>query len=330
MPLASESGSAEMPAPKKRADTLPAVAPSPLNSFSVSRTFNAPRALVFQAFTDSRHLQKWWGPHGFTNPQARIDARPGGDIYVVMHGPKGTPFDMDLPMGGTVLEVVPPERLVFTTRALAPDGSVLLEAKTTLTFTERAGRTTLALHVELTGMRPGAEPARAGMKQGWLQSLEKLGASLGTSAHEHEHITSRIIHAPRERVFAAFGDAANIGTWWGPDGFTTTTHSMEFRAFGAWKNTMHGPDGRDHVNHVVYYEVVPPERIVFEHVGDASSQRVRFTNIITFESLGPSETRVELRGVFDNATDRDTVAKEGADVGAPQMLARLAAVVENA
>ena len=327
MSLANQ-GSAEMPAPKKRVEAPPAPTPSELNEFTVTRTFNAPRALVFQAFTDAKHLQRWWGPHGFTNPQARIDARPGGEIFVTMHGPKGTPFDMDMPMGGTVLEVSPPERLVFTTRALAPDGSAMIEAKTTLTLAERGGKTTMTLHEILIGLRPGAEPMRAGMKQGWLQSLEKLGTILGT--HDHEIVTSRVIRAPREKVFAALHDAATIGSWWGPHGFRTTTHKMDFRPFGEWRFTMHGPDGRDYPNHVRYFDVVPPERIVFEHSGEAGTEPVHFTQIITLESLGKNETKIEWRGVFDTAAEREHVTREyGAEEGAVQNLERLAAYVEE-
>src|SRR5262249_6510852 len=161
---------------------------------------------------------------------------------------------------------------------LAPDGTAMIEARTTLTLTESGGKTTMVLHEEMTGMRPGAEPMRAGMKQGWLQSLERLGATLGV--HEHEVVTSRTIRAPREKVFAALHDVANLGAWWGPNGFRTTTHTMDFRPFGEWRFTMHGPDGRDYPNRVVYFDVIPPERIVFEHSGEVGTEPVRFTQMI--------------------------------------------------
>jgi len=307
---------------------IPAPAPSELNELTIKREFSAPRALVWQAFTDPKHLQKWWGPHGFSNPQSRVDARAGGEIFVMMHGPKGSMFDMDMPMGGSVIEARPPERLVFSTHALGPDGSKMVENRCTLTLSEKGDRTSMHLHVVLTGLRPGAEPMRAGMKQGWTQSIEKLGATLGI--HEHEIVASRIINAPRAKVFAALHDAANIGTWWGPDGFRTTTHKMDFRPFGDWQFTMHGPDGRDYPNHVVYYDVVPPERIVFEHKGEPGTEPVRFTQMITLEELGPSKTKIEFRGVFESAAERERVAKEyGAVEGSVQNLERLANYMEK-
>lgn len=330
MAHASElGGGAEMRPPKKNLESPPAPAASELNEFTLTRTFNAPRSLVFQAFTDPKHLQKWWGPHGFTNPQARIDPRPGGEIFVVMHGPKGTPFDMDMPMGGTVVELKAPERLVFITRALAPDGSAMIEAKTTLTLAESSGVTTMTLHEILTGMRPGAEPMRAGMKQGWTQSIERLGAMLGT--HANEIVTKRVIAAPRAKVFAAFSDPEGISKWWGPRGFSTTTQKMDFRTFGEWKFVMHGPDGTDYPNRVQYFDIVEPERIVYAHSGEGDFAHVHFTSMITFRELGASRTEIELRGIFESAAERDENNRKHQSVkGGEETIARLAEFVERA
>jgi uncharacterized protein YndB with AHSA1/START domain len=75
-------------------------------------------------------------------------------------------------------------------------------------------------------------------------------------------IGSRLLHAPRELVFSAFTDPRHLAQWWGPNGFTTTTHSFEFRPGGVWRFVMHGPDGRDYQNRITYDEIVRPERIV--------------------------------------------------------------------
>ena len=68
----------------------------------ITRTFDAPRELVFRAWTESSLLARWWGPRGFTNPVCEWDARPGGKIYIVMRAPHGAEF----PMGGEVREIV--------------------------------------------------------------------------------------------------------------------------------------------------------------------------------------------------------------------------------
>lgn len=78
--------------------------------FVISRVFDAPRVLVFTAWTDPEHMAQWWGPHGFTNPVCEMDVRPGGAHRIVMRGPDGVEY----PIKGVYLEVVEPERLVMT------------------------------------------------------------------------------------------------------------------------------------------------------------------------------------------------------------------------
>ena len=95
------------------------VKPVASREIKVTRTFAAPRALVFSMFTDAKHLAAWWGPHGFTNPVCEADARPNGKILIHMQAPDGTVH----PMGGIFHEIVPHERIVFTSFVDLPDGT---------------------------------------------------------------------------------------------------------------------------------------------------------------------------------------------------------------
>ena len=81
-----------------------------------------------------------------------------------------------------------------------------------------------------------------------------------------EIVSTRVLDAPRERVFEAFGDPSRLARWWGPSGFTNTIHELDLRPGGAWRSTMHGPDGASYPNDSVFVEVVPAERIVFRHL----------------------------------------------------------------
>jgi len=138
-------------------------------------------------------------------------------------------------------------------------------------------------------------------------------------------IGSRIFEAPRELVFSAFTDPKHLARWWGPDGFTTTTLSFDFRPGGAWRFVMHGPDGRDYQNRVTYDEILPPERIVYRHGGGDDVEPVQFTQTLTFEELDGGRTRLVWHGRFPSAQERDRVIKEyGADKGLSQTMARLA------
>jgi uncharacterized protein YndB with AHSA1/START domain len=82
-----------------------------------------------------------------------------------------------------------------------------------------------------------------------------------------EIIICRTFAAPRELVWLAWTDPNHVGRWWGPAGFTTTTHSMDFRPGGSWRYTMHGPDGVDYPNKTKYYEVEECAKLVYDHGG---------------------------------------------------------------
>ena len=140
-----------------------------------TRRFQAPRALVFKAWTDPVFLARWWGPRGFTNPVCEADARPGGALKIVMRAHYGT----DYPMRGVFLEVTPPERLVFTTQALDNDGRVVLEGWNEVVLKEAGDATDLTLTARATAMVPEAAAYLEGMEPGWSQSLDKLAAEWG-------------------------------------------------------------------------------------------------------------------------------------------------------
>src|SRR5580765_2529795 len=96
-----------------------------------------------------------------------------------------------------------------------------------------------------------------------------------------ELTTTRVLDAPRERVFRAFSEAEHLAQWWGPQGFTNTFHEFDLRAGASWRYVMHGPNGADYPNESVGVEVVKPERIVLEHV---SGPRFRLTITLTAEA----------------------------------------------
>ena len=138
-------------------------------------------------------------------------------------------------------------------------------------------------------------------------------------------IGSRVLDAPRALVFSVWTDPKHLAQWWGPNGFTTTTHAYDFRPGGVWRFVMHGPDGRDYQNRITFDEIVPPERIVYRHGGGDDVEPVQFTQTVTFEDLGNGRTLLTWHGRFPSAEERARVIKEyGADKGLVQTMARLA------
>jgi len=137
-------------------------------------------------------------------------------------------------------------------------------------------------------------------------------------------VGTREFDAPRALVFSAWTDPKHLAQWWGPNGFTTTTYSFEFRPGGVWRFVMHGPDGRDYQNRITFEEIVAPERIVYRHGGGDDVEPVQFRTTVLLEELG-KRTRVTWRGELPSAAERNRVVKDyGADKGLEQCMARLA------
>jgi len=153
--------------------------------FVIARVFDAPRELVFEAWTNPKHMAKWWGPKVFTNPVCELDPRPGGAFRIVMRAPDGAEY----PFKGIYREVVRPERIVYTSdMSDVPDewhdmvdptrdrskGRPTMESVTTATFDDVGGRTKLTVHVLFTTPAIRDVMLRMQMAEGWAESLEKL------------------------------------------------------------------------------------------------------------------------------------------------------------
>ncbi len=138
---------------------------------TLTRTFQAPRELVWQAWTDPDQLTLWWGPRGLTTPRESIelDLRPGGRIsFDMVDDATGERY----PNSGTFRVVEPPERIVWDDDGF-PDGSG--KGTATITFEAVDARTTtLTLHLDADFN----ETVRAGAEQGWGTSLDKLAEQL--------------------------------------------------------------------------------------------------------------------------------------------------------
>ncbi len=122
-----------------------------------------------------------------------------------------------------------------------------------------------------------------------------------TNTADRDIVTTRVLNAPRERVFKAWTDPDQLVHWWGPKGFTNTFHEFDLRPGGIWRFVMHGPDGVDYQNKSVFVEVVNPERIIFDHVSGP-----RFQVVVSFgEQSGKTELTFRMR--FESAAECDKV-----------------------
>jgi uncharacterized protein YndB with AHSA1/START domain len=137
---------------------------------TITRVFNAPRELVWKAWTDTKHIQQWWGPKGFTNPVCEWNAKTGSEIYIQMKAPDGVIYPMD----GVFGEIVKNEKIVFTSAALDKKGEHLFEVLNTINFIAEGNKTKLVLHFVFSNIKPEGLAHIGGAETGWNMSLDKL------------------------------------------------------------------------------------------------------------------------------------------------------------
>lgn len=127
----------------------------------------------------------------------------------------------------------------------------------------------------------------------------------------------RTFNAPVELVWEMWSNPEHIAQWWGPKGFTNTIHSMDLTDGGEWKLTMHGPDGTDYTGTNVFREVIPLQKIVYEHFGP------HFVTTVLFIDKG-EETTLDWTMVFDSAEEKAAIIKAvKADKGLEENLEKL-------
>ena len=159
---------------------MPATLRDDSRTLTITRTLNAPRALVWKMFSDPYHLAQWWGPEGYTNRVEKLDFRTGGSWLHVMIGPDGR----ELPTDNIVLEVTEPERIVYRNAPADPrlfgDNPPPAFTKT-VTFEDLGGgRTQLTLVCIFDTEAHREAVIRRGFSIGTNQSFDKLEAYLAT------------------------------------------------------------------------------------------------------------------------------------------------------
>ncbi len=153
------------------AHDTPAARPQELN---VSRVFSAPRERVFAAWSSAEHVKQWFCPEMLTVPEAHVDFRVGGVFEVCMRMPDGT----DHWSRGHFIEIIPNARLVIEMGVSGQDGALLFSAHTAVTFEDEGKGTRMSVTQNYTVLQPIAEQMIKGARQGWSETLDRLGRTL--------------------------------------------------------------------------------------------------------------------------------------------------------
>jgi uncharacterized protein YndB with AHSA1/START domain len=281
---------------------------APERTLVTTRIYDAPREAVYKAWTDPKQLARWFPPEGFTSPRCEIDARPGGVFRVDMKGPDGPPFDGKVfPGPGRFVEVVPNERLVFT---MTPEfeGQALPTVTTAVTFEDVAGnRTRCTVAQSLETVEAFLAMAKQGMAEGIAQSLGKLAGVLsgnptdrGVTVVGRTLTLTRVFSAPRELVWTALTDPAQITKWMFANDWETPSAKVDVRSGGEFSIKMRPADHSEEGFELggTYREVVKPERIV-QVIADG-----RVLSMTLAEVLGGTQLTVSVEMAMSEEQER--------------------------
>ncbi len=307
--------------------------------FEITRVFDAPRDLVWKAFTESERLAHWWGPKGFTMLTCKVDLRPGGVFHYCMRSPDGHES-----WGKWIYrEIVAPERLVTVVSFTDAEGNLLrhpmsptwpLEMLHTMTLSERDGKTTLTATAVPTNAteeeRKTFHAAHGSMEQGFTGTLDQLDAYLAaqskpaltvTTPSDREIVLTRVFDAPRALVFEVMTKPEHLTRWFGPHGWTLAVCEVAFRVGGAWRYVMRRPGAKDMGMSGVYKEIAPPGRIVStESFDDYPGESL---NTLTF--VEQNGKMIFVNTILHASREiRDAVIKSGMEIGAGETFDRLA------
>jgi len=266
----------------------------------ITRTFDAPRELVWAAWTEPRHLAHWICPDDLVVTFADGDVRPGGTWRSGMCAGNGETFVC----GGRYLELDPPRRLVQTHEWENPESSPTKETRIEITLEDDQGKTRMTFRQ--TGF--WAEDARDHHVEGWTGAFNNLTAYLaeGGDPDARYVVIERQFNAPRDLVWRAFTEAQHIAQWWGPKGFTTRVEKNEFRPGGRSSVVMTGPDGTEYPVEGLYIEIDAPNYYITTDEFGEGYQGETLSGIVltvSFEDSGDG-TRVTLHLKHRTAADK--------------------------
>jgi len=258
------------------------------------RTFTAPRALVWKAWTTAHQIAPWWGPSGFGNTVHKMEVRPGGQWAYTMHGPDGTDYENLV----TYLTVDEPSRLVYDHGDPADPKQFLV----TVVFTEVADGTQMDYRMVFpTKEARDHAVEKYGAIEGFRQNMDRFEGWLKKSGL----VVTRIFPAPRSLVWKAWTEPQRLVQWWGPEHFTCPKAEVDLRVGGRYLLGMKGPDGAVFYSGGEYLEIVREQKLRYTDAfcdetgaevpaaalglpGDWPPQFVT----VTFEDLGPRKTLV--------------------------------------
>lgn len=295
------------------------------NELRLVRVFDAPVKLVWEVWTDEKHVGNWWGPRGFTITTKSKDVRPGGQWVYTMHGPDG----VDYPNITKYHEVSEYEKLVYDHGANEEQEALF---RVTVTFTQINNQTVMDMVMALKSAEAAQEIEAHIKSVGGNTTWDRLGEYLDEQQHQQDvFVINRSFKTNRETLFKLWTETEHFANWMGPAGSSMELLQTDVREGGSMHYSMINADGSQMYGMVNYRTIQPHDLLIYSQ-NFCDEQGVlckppfaptwpdKMLTTVRFYEEGPEETRIALRWeVEGDATgvERRTFseAKAGMSVG---------------
>lgn len=269
------------------------------NEIEITRVYDAPVKAVWDAWTDTAQVAKWWGPRGFTITTHSKDLRPGGSWRYTMHGPDG----VDWPNVTKYLEVVEGKKLVYD-HGGTDDKPALF--RVTVTFTEAGGKTVMEMRMSLATAEAAEETRKVIKKHGGNSTWDRLAEYLEEEqTGKEKFFIHRSFDVGREKMYEVWTDPKHFAKWLPPTGATMEFIRADIRPGGSAFYKMMWEGGMTMHGRVEYLEFTPPERLVYRQQFCDENEKVSrhpmaktwpetMLTTVTLTEEGPDQTRVRV------------------------------------
>ena len=230
--------------------------PAKPNEIQLTRVYDAPVKLVWEVWTDLKHVEKWWGPRGFTITTKSKDFRPGGKWIYTMHGPDGT----DYPNIATYHEIVKYERIVYDHGGNEERQKLFTS---TVTFKEEKGKTIMTMTMALNTAEEAKATKQFIKSANGNSTWDRLAEYLENETEKKDvFVVARSFNADIETVFDMWVNPEHLAQWMGPTGSTMSFMKVDVKEGGTSQYAM-GMGGQTMYGKITYKKIKPPSLLVY-------------------------------------------------------------------
>lgn len=283
------------------------------NEIKITRLYDAPVKIVWDAWTDPKKAALWWGPRGFTITTHSKDLRAGGTWNYTMHGPDG----VDYPNSTQYLEVEKYSRLVYDHGGYKDKPPMF---RVTVNFTEKKGQTLMDMTMALATPKAAEETKKFIKKAGGNATWDRLAEYLvKESSGKEQFVINRTFEAPIKTVFEMWTNPKHFASWMGPAGSSMKFFRAEIKPGGSSFYMMSGAEGFKLYGKTNYLEIESPNRIVYtQQFCDVNENITRhpmaptwpetMLTVVTFAEEESAKTRLTITWEAHGAVSPEEIA----------------------